>query len=78
MRFFDFGEGRVKSVEGKDFLLASKNLIDYQLNVQPGDELKNPRYGRLRPGHFIIGNEDYESLKLEAQEILDKVKVNFE
>jgi carbamoyl-phosphate synthase large subunit len=78
MRFFDFGEGTVKSVEGKDFLLSSKNLIDYQLNVKPGDELKNPRYGRLRPGHFIIGNEDYESLKLEAKEIIDKVRVVFD
>ena len=78
MRFFDFGEGTVKSVEGKDFLLSSKNLIDYQLNVKPGDELKNPRYGRLRPGHFIIGNEDYESLKLEAKEIIDKVRVIFD
>lgn len=78
MRFFDFGEGTVKRVEGKDFLLSSKNLIDYQLNVKPGDELKNPRYGRLRPGHFIIGNEDYESLKLEAKEIIDKVRVVFD
>jgi carbamoyl-phosphate synthase large subunit len=78
MRFFDFGEGRVRSVEGKDFLLNSKNLIDYQLEVKTGDELKNPRYGRLRPGHFIIGNEDYASLKEEADEIVRRVRVNFE
>lgn len=77
MRFFDFGEGEVNSVEGLDVLSSCPHMIDYQLNVKPGDLLKNPKYGRLRPGHFIIGGNDYELLKKEMEEILQKVSITF-
>ena len=78
MRFFDFGEGKVQSVHGRDVLENHSNMLDFQLNVQVGDELKNPKYGRLRPGHFIIGGEDFEDLKKQAENILEKVYVTFE
>ncbi|WP_026507070.1 ATP-grasp domain-containing protein [Butyrivibrio sp. MC2013] len=78
MRFFDFGEGIVRSMEGRDYLINSPNLIDYQLEVKAGDKLENPRYGRLRPGHFIIGSDDYASLKEEAAEIVKNVHPVFE
>ena len=75
MRFFDFGEGVVDHVEGKDFLINHPMLIDYQLEVKAGDELKQPKYGRLRPGHFIIGGEGKEKVEEEANKIIEKVKV---
>ncbi len=78
MRFFDFGEGKVKEVQGLDYLRNSKMLIDYQMEVKPGDVLKQPEYGRLRPGHFIIGGDDKESIITEAEQILEKLKVIFE
>lgn len=78
MRFFDFGEGKVQSVHGRDVLENHSNMLDFQLNVQIGDELKNPKYGRLRPGHFIIGGENFEDLKKQAEDILEKVYVTFE
>lgn len=78
MRFFDFGEGTVERVEGIDFLKNHPMLIDYQLEINPGDQLKNPQYGRLRPGHFIIGGENKEDVIKEAKNILEKVKVVFE
>lgn len=77
MRFFDFGEGTVEHVEGISFLKNHPMLIDYQLEIKPGDQLKAPKYGRLRPGHFIIGGDDKESVMREATNILETVKVVF-
>ncbi len=78
MRFFDFGEGRVKEVCGEEILKNYSGILDYQLNVKPGDILENPKYGRLRPGHFIIGGEDFEILQRQAEEILKSIYVIFE
>lgn len=78
MRFFDFGEGKIKSVEGLDFLRSHPMLLDYQLDIKTGDELKQPAYGRLRPGHFTIGGCGKENVEREAARILDAVKVVFE
>ena len=77
MRFFDFGEGTVERVEGKDFLESHPMIIDHQLKIKPGDVLKKPEYGRLRPGHFIIGGEGKEAVEREAKKIIDTVKVVF-
>lgn len=78
MRFFDFGEGKVRSVEGLEYLKSHPMLIDYQLEVKQGDVLHQPEYGRLRPGHFIIGSDGKENVEKEARQIVDAVKVTFE
>lgn len=78
MRFFDFGVGTIKSIEGEEFLKNHAMLIDYQLKLKPGDILETPKYGRLRPGHFIIGGEGKEAVEKEAQKIIETVRVNFE
>lgn len=75
MRFFDFGEGVVERIEGMEFLKEHPMLLDYQLDIKPGDMLRNPEYGRLRPGHFIIGGDNAEKVKTEAERIIDEVKV---
>ncbi len=75
MRFFDFGEGIAERVEGLDYLRKHPLLLDYQLNVKPGDELRNPKYGRLRPGHFIIGGDGEAYVRREAETIIDRVRV---
>ncbi len=78
MRFFDFGEGRVDSVEGLEYMKGHPMLIDCQLEVKAGDVLHCPEYGRLRPGHFIIGGEGRENVEREATKILEAIKVTFE
>lgn len=77
MRFFDFGEGIVERVDGLDFLRNHPMLIDYQLEVKQGDVLKQPAYGRLRPGHFIIGGIDKAAVIDEAEKIIETVRVEF-
>lgn len=78
MRFFDFGEGTVKSIKGKEYLTQNHNVLDYQLEIKIGDTLKNPKYGRLRPGHFTIGGNNLEKLQEEMNVILSKVTISFE
>lgn len=78
MRFFDFDEGTVKAVEGIDYLRNNPLLIDYQLNLKPGDTLQHPKYGRLRPGHFIIGSNCKTDVISEANKILETVKVVYD
>lgn len=78
MRFFDFGEGKVRNIEGMEYLKTHPMLIDYQLEVKPGDVLHQPEYGRLRPGHFIIGGRGKENVEREAHQIVNAVKVTFE
>lgn len=75
MRFFDFEEGIVERIDGVEFLKTHPMLIDYQLEIKQGDQLKAPEYGRLRPGHFIIGGDNREDVIKEAKNILKKVKV---
>lgn len=78
MRFFDFGEGIVKSIHGKEYLANHPNLIDYQLEICPGDILKKPKYGRKRPGHFIVGSTNYNKVQKAVKEILEHVSITFE
>ncbi len=53
LSFFEFGEGTVARVEGRELLESLPNIIDFQLNVKPGEVLKNPEFSRQRPGHYI-------------------------
>ena len=78
MRFFDFGKGKVKEVHGKDFLANISNMIDYQLNIKPGDVLEDLKFGRMRPGHFIIGGNNMKELSKQMDDILGKVGVTIE
>ena len=75
MKFFDFGEGTVDHVENLDYLQNHPMLIDYQLNLSEGDVLQPPKYGRLRPGHFIIGGLGKENVQREADKIVENVRV---
>ncbi len=77
MRFFDFGEGTVERIEGLEILKHHPMLIDYRIEISPGDKIRQPEYGRLRPGHFIIGGNGKEYVEREAKKILDAVKVKF-
>ena len=77
MRFFDFREGEVKSIIGIDYLINHPMLIDYQFEIKPGDYLKPPKYGRLRPGHFIIGGIDKNKVIAEADRIIKTVRVQY-
>lgn len=77
MRFFDFGKGKVKNVVGREILEKTPNMIDFQLNVKPGQVLEDLKYGRMRPGHFIIGGTDFNELQNQMNYIIGNVRVIF-
>lgn len=75
MRFFDFGYGTIRAIHGVETLRSHPLMLDWQVNVCPGDVLQRPAYGRQRPGHFIIGGEDREYVEYEAQKLIQTVCV---
>lgn len=77
MRFFDFGTGTVDKVVGKELLETTQGMLDYQLNVKPGQILEDLKFGRMRPGHFIIGGTDFEELKRQCDYLLKNIYVTF-
>lgn len=78
MRFFDFGEGIVGKLNGLEYLINMPGLLDYQLDIKKGDVLKIPKYGRLRPGHFIVSGSTYNEAQQRADSILKEVYITFE
>ena len=78
MRFFGFGEGKVKKIHGIDYLKNSPFLMDYRIAIKEGDVLHKPQFGSERHGHFTICGADKEKVDLEYKEILNKVYVEFE
>ncbi len=78
MRFFDFGAGKVKSIEGVDYPKYNPDIIEFLLEVKEGDELVHPKYGRLRPGFFIVTGNGIDAVKKRVQEVEENVKVIFE
>lgn len=78
MRFFDFGKGKIKHIKGADSLSFVQNMLDYQFNLKTGDVLDDLKFGRMRPGHFIIGGNDLKELLQQMNDIVAGIKIDFE
>lgn len=78
MRFFDFGNGRIKEIHGIDDLENNKYMMDYRIAAKPGDDIKSPQFGSQRPGHFIVCGDDFSVLQKEVHHILSTVYATFE
>lgn len=78
MQFFDFGSGRIKKINGVDRLRKSRFLLDYNINVNVGDFIEEPRFGSMRPGHFTIVGNDLNELIEEKDILLREVFVEYE
>lgn len=78
MRFFDFGSGTVKRVNGMKALKNSPYMLDYNLDLKAGEQIEVPQFGSMRPGHFTIAGHDMNALQKEYNHILNTVKVEFE
>ena len=77
MRFFDFGKGKVEKIIGRELLENTENMIDFQLNVKQGQVLEDLKYGRMRPGHFIIGGTDFTELWNQMNYLVENISVRF-
>ena len=63
LKFFDFPPGRIRGVNGLDFLRDNNDVIDFELNYEPGDEVGLPVDDSKRPGFYIAGSEGAAKLR---------------
>lgn len=77
LKFFDFPTGKVKKIDGEDFLKNNSNILDYRLNFKVGDVLHSPVDDSKRVGHYIACAESEKELQLLINEVNNKVRVEF-
>ena len=77
MQFFDLGSGIVKKMHGLERLENSEFMLDYNMPVKEGDNLEEPKFGSMRPGHFSIAGEDLKQLEIERDVLLREVYAEF-
>ena len=75
--FFDFPSGRVKRINGIDFLKNNKNILDFEIELSKGDIIKTPEDDRSRVGYFIVYEENLNKLKKMVTQIRNKVNVEY-
>ena len=70
LEFLDFGEGRIKKIEGENEVKNIPGVREFKLEVKEGDLLSTPEFGRVRPGYFIATANSRE----EILDLREKVK----
>lgn len=80
LRFFDTpkGGGTVKAIHGENFLKNNPAILDYALNFQIGDEIKDALNDSVRIGFYIAGEENKEKLRMLMEEISEKFRIELE
>lgn len=73
-QFLFFKPGKVKSILGENQLKQHPNVIEYKLNVEPGDVLQTPEDSGSRHGNILIkgrNKPEVEDMISEMQSILE-------
>lgn len=78
LQFFKFKEGRVKNINGIQSLKNIKNVLDYKINIEKGEYIEAPTDDSKRAGYFIAYADNENELRNIAEDILEKVKVEYE
>jgi len=78
LRFFDFEVGKVKKINGVEFLKNSKNIIDFDFEFKEGDTISSPNDDRSRVGYFIAYHENKKELFNLIKKIDQKVYLDYE
>ena len=64
LKFFDLPRGKVKSIYIDD--ICFDNVLAFNINIKPGQVIKNPQNSNERTGYFIVhGNSIQETQMLE-------------
>lgn len=78
LRFFDFEIGKVKKINGIDFLKDNPNIIDFDFEFQVGDIINSPNDDRSRVGYFIAYHKKEKDLQKLIKEVDEKVYLEYE
>lgn len=76
LEFFDTpGKGgKVKAIEGEEFLLNNPHVLSYKFNFKVGDTIQQAICDTARIGYYIAYADSREELQKLMQEIQNKVK----
>lgn len=73
LEFLDFGEGKIRKIEGEDAVKEIPGVVEFKLEVKEGDILTTPEFGRVRPGYVIAtahSKDEIERLRAVIKETL--------
>lgn len=75
LRFFDFGIGKVKKIEGLEDVRKWKNVLDIRLEFSEGDMISKPGDDRSRLGFYIAKAESRQELSDLCAKIQKAIKI---
>lgn len=77
LKFFDVpvSGGKVKEIEGEDFLQNHSNIVAYKINYSVGDIIKEVKDDAARFGFYIAYSESKEELDMLIEEIENKIQI---
>ncbi len=77
LKFFDFAAGRVRAINGEEFLKSHPKVLDYRFNFKIGDAIAKPTDDSKRVGYFIAYGDTSAELQALMQEIERRVTVEY-
>lgn len=76
MKFFNFKPGKVKSINyDKDLV---KDLLVFNMDIKSGDEIKEIKDSRDRPGYFVVSGTDRLKVLDTEQEVESSIQIEYE
>lgn len=76
LKFFSFGPGKIKTINGLDKLKESDNVLKYRLAVKNGDTIKPIQNDANRHGFMIVTDEN--DVRKKVEEFINNVFITYE
>ena len=78
IRFFTPAPGRVIEVTGAEAVTADPALVDLDISVKPGDEVRPLTWSEDRVGHVIARGETADEAIANCERLLAAVRIHTE
>lgn len=75
LHFFDFGSGRIESLEGVDVASKTEGVLTLDFEYKVGDVIKSCEDDRSRQGFVIVFAETHEQLQERIETVCNKIKI---
>ena len=69
------GGGKVKAVEGLDYLESEPDIVQYKLNFQIGDTIQDALNDSARIGFYIVCSENMQKLRAVINNVEEFFKI---
>jgi len=78
LEFFDFKPGIVKNIIGVEQLKSIKNVIEFGLEINVGDTIREPGDDRSRAGFFIAYADNKQELEKIRRQVKQTLVIEYE